>query len=276
MLLPPRGQSPSFGSYVRQRRLAQGLSITELAEKLKVSKAFISLIESGRRRVDEPFARKLARALADAPELYADYARAERVWPGSASDLDESTLGPLARTEMRGSGEVPPALNVQVKLAKPSAVTYQQSRLPPNGVPIVAEGTCPEARPRGDEVECVRLDEEALPKGERMKNPYGWRLSETGRKYAPDILKVGDTVIISQDAGKVVEDEIYAVRRPDGLIVLSRVQIKGEVLLLMTADGAVTDALHAQGDDPESLVVGKVVIIIRPWRYAVLTPQAKR
>jgi len=144
MLLPPRGQSPSFGSYVRQRRLAQGLSITELAEKLKVSKAFISLIESGRRRVDEPFARKLARALADAPELYADYARAERVWPGAAVRPGRVHLDRCADRDA-GLGRSPSGTHVQVKLAKPSAVTYQQSRLPPNGVPIRRGGHVPEA-----------------------------------------------------------------------------------------------------------------------------------
>jgi transcriptional regulator with XRE-family HTH domain len=276
---PPKDKGLTFGSYVRQRRLARGLSVADLAEQLGMSRSYLSLIENGDRAASEALAKEAARALGDPPGRYMDLVRLES--RGGVADLDSTTLEPLARVELWPEGEGPGRLNLEVKLAKPSAVAEQRGRLPQTAsrvppVPIVEEGTRLESLPRGAEVEFLTIDPAVVSDRETLVRPFAWRLSETGAAHAPDILEPGDTVVITQEPGDIADDEIYAVRDRDDVIVLSRIQIKGDVLLLMGPDGTVRDALPARKGSPLSRVAGKLVIVIRPWRYAVLRPHAKK
>ena len=276
---PPSSKPGSLGAYLRRRRKVRGLSVAQLAEKVGKSRSYLTLIENGIRDVGEDLAKALARALDDRPDLYTAWARVEAAG-GRASDWETATLEPLARKELWCPGDAPRALDVDVSVAKASAVFHQRGRLPRASaglalVPLVSEGTKLQTTPRGDNVEYVRLDPGLLPQGERLVKPFAWRLTEGGVGHAPDILEPGDTVIISQDPGEIVENALYAVRGRKGAILLSRIQVKTDVLLLMGAGGTVLDALHVPKGSQDSLLVGKVVIVIRPWRYAVMRPGAK-
>jgi hypothetical protein len=44
----------------------------------------------------------------------------------------------------------------------------------------------------------------------------------------------------------------------------------------MRFDGTAYDALPARRDSLDPPVIGKVVIVTRPWPYTVLAPQSKR
>lgn len=277
----PTSATPTpLRAHIRRRRQARGLSVAQLASRLDKSRSFLSLIENGDRDVGEDLVKEIARALDDSADVYVELLQEESARRGS-SDLEESVLKPLARSELRLPDEAPRALNVQVQVAKPSAVAQHHGRLPQERagfppVPIVEEGTRLGLTPRGDAVDYINIDPSVLPDGERVVKPFAWKLSVAGAEHASDILAPGDTVIISQAPGEIVEDEIYAVRGRDEGLVLSRVQVKGDVLLLMRPDGTVHDALPTRKGSLDSLVIGKVVIVIRPWRYTVLTPQSKR
>jgi len=287
-----KGPSGSFGDYVKRRRETLGLTATALADQLGVSKSFVSLIESGARVPGDVHVRRLAEILGDDPDALAAWVRGEGVAGDTAEDLFTSTLEPLARFEtqrsQRALGVSPSApVNVEVRLASPQAISFERpqssgsvawSRMaspaqpPGRRIPFVAEGTCPDTTEDQEAHEYVRLDPSVLPKGERLVSPFAWRLTPEGTRYAPDVLQADDTVIISRAAGQPVPDELYAVRDRDGTVLLGRVLHKDDVLIIQSPEGKAEKALHAHGASPLSLIVGKVVAIIRPWHYTVFRP----
>lgn len=272
----PSSAADSLGAYIRKWRRDHELTVAELADRLGWSRSYLSLVENGTREVGEKLARDLARVLGGSPDFYLDWAKA------GADDIAETTLLPLARHQIRSSGEAPAALNLEVKVADPSAVAHHSGVVPRAvagalPVPLVAEGQGPESLPPGGEPEYVSIDTAVLPRGERFVKPFAWRLSPKGAALAPDILAAGDTVVISQEAGALVEDEIYAVRRGKADIVLSRLRVlKDEVLVLVRKDGSVNDVLPAPRGGLRSFIVGKVAIVIRPVHYAVWKPSSAR
>lgn len=276
----PSSSAGSLGAHVRKRRLESGLSAADLAAKLGMSRSYLSLIENGDRDVGEKLARKIARALGDQPDLYVEWAREEAARPRTADD-GESMLESFARNELRRRSDVPGALNVEVKVAKPSSVSHGRGRTAGDesitlAVPVVEEGTLPDPLPRGDDARYVRIDRAVLPAGERLDRPFAWEIASQGAALAPDILEPGDTVVVTQDPGDIVADELYAVKLDEGAVLLARVQIKDQVLLVMQPDGSVYKALHAGRRAVTSRIAGKVVVVIRPWRYTVLMPKLKR
>jgi transcriptional regulator with XRE-family HTH domain len=271
----PSSSPDSLGAYIRKWRRDHELTVAELADRLGWSRSYLSLVENGIRDVGEKLAGDLARVLGGSPDFYLDWAKA------GAADIAETTLLPLARHQIRSAGESPAALNVEVRVADPSTVRLQSGPAPKGGtgslpVPLVAEGRSLERGSAGSEPEYVSIDAAVLPRGERFVKPFAWRLSPRGAALAPDILSAGDTVVISQEAGEPAGDEIYAVRDRDGTILLSRVQIKDQVLLLVGQDGAVHKALTAQRADPRSFIAGTVAIVIRALHYAVWKPSPAR
>jgi transcriptional regulator with XRE-family HTH domain len=271
----PSSSPDSLGAYIRKWRRDHELTVAELADRLGWSRSYLSLVENGTREVGEKLAGDLARVLGGSPNFYLDWAKAE------AADITETTLLPLARHQIRNAGESHPALNVEVKVADPSTVRLQSGPAPKGGtgsvqVPLVAEGKSLERGSAGMESEHVSIDAAVLPRGERFLKPFAWRLSARGAELAPDILAAGDTVVITQEAGEPAGDEIYAVKDRDGTILLSRVQIKDQVLLLVGHDGEVRKVLTVQRADPRSFIAGKVAIVIRPMHYAVWKPSSGR
>src|SRR5713226_3745408 len=77
MLKPPSNQPPAdrpppdpLATRIKDRRIAKGLTIYELAERAGVTPGFISSIENGYRRPSSDVAMKIARALGDEEEMY--------------------------------------------------------------------------------------------------------------------------------------------------------------------------------------------------------------
>lgn len=93
-----------FGSTVQRLRRLAGLTLYEVAQRMKISTAFLSAVETGRKRVPEGFVQKLAAAFPEAKaeesllETLASQARKQVVVPleqASRKDADLATV--LAR-----------------------------------------------------------------------------------------------------------------------------------------------------------------------------------
>ena len=136
-------------------------------------------------------------------------------------------------------------------------------------MPIYSEGTDPASR-NPEIIGQVCPKRGLLPLKARLVRPFAYRLSGDGVRRVWKTLKEGDTVVITQEPGPVISEEIYAVRHGDK-VILSKVLEKGTALLLLSDEGqAHIEMLPAprQGGI-HTLLAGRVVASIRP---PLLTP----
>lgn len=93
-----------FGEYVKQRREALNMTIRELAERVKISPAYLCDIEKGNRRPPEKYLEQFAQVLGitDLAERNAFYDRAGVGKNGQHSDINSYIEGlPSARMALR-------------------------------------------------------------------------------------------------------------------------------------------------------------------------------
>jgi len=132
-------------------------------------------------------------------------------------------------------------------------------------VPILERGADPAAERARTEcaVETLFLDRRLFADGE-VSRPFGYTVSEADESHLGNLARAGDLVILdSRFEEPASPEEIYAVRSR-GTIVLSRVEQRGNVLLLPRADGSPelpAVVLPLQGSAADC-IVGKAVLFV--------------
>ncbi len=298
---PPHREGPdSVALSLRRAREALGLTTREVASRIGVSPAFITLIETGRKRPSPENARALAKVLglpeeplvawvemgggydrkSRAAELIAHYLR------GQAGGLPLAGAKPGARSSyisymmsrLLGGRPTRPAGRAiePLSLAEPQesqsaaatsdriveAISGEQGR----GVlrlPLLAEGADPEGAgsSRPAAIDTIAIDRALLPADLGMGHAWAYRISDHGARHAPDALAAGDVVVLARPGWPLVPGNLHAVLL-DGRIELSRVAAKGDALVVLLADGVELLRLPAPETAPPELR-GRVVLVVR-------------
>ena len=180
---------------------------------------------------------------------------------GSSSQLPPSLL--LSRgLRGRARGGVARRFNALLeRLAGGPREAQSREMLP---VPLVAEGTAPGERTGGRATAMLRLDPALLPSGRRVVEPFAYRLSEDGTRFARGVLKAGDVVILSRDIWPLRPEGFYAVRM-GGRVVISRVAVKGNSLVVIpTEPGTGIELLPLdEPSKPPPQLIGHVILMMR-------------
>jgi transcriptional regulator with XRE-family HTH domain len=248
----------------------------ELARRVGVSPAYISLIESGAKVPRVSKAVEIAAVLDDDPAPY-------RLWALMARAGKESSWDDLARSmsyasdsRMRrhlGSGEDIPQSPVAEEAADASGLAEIRSQLARVRddaerlveVPVIETGVDPGS---GTEIpEELVLDrlllDRALVRGDRLLRPFAFRAGGSTTARLRGEARPGDWVVISSAVGKLDPDTVYAVRTSRGL-VLSHVVSKGATLLLPAGEGRRDiEVIEVGKDGPLEHLAGRLALVVR-------------
>jgi len=260
----------SVGQRIRETRERAGKTVAALAQELDVTPGYIYLMETGRRVPREDKARKLARILNDdAEDLYIAWARAARAKPSThqrtADELEDRLreygvdVGVMTGDDIhfvrdrRGSRQS--GLEPATSLEAPSSEAIE--------VPILPEGHFPDDQASIVD-SYVQIPSDAIPPEEPVSSPFAYRVTTDSARRVRRVLRPGDTVVVSREAGPPVRNEIYAVRLGEK-IVLSRVLAKPRVLILLSDEGEEhIDGIPVEGPaELRYILIGHVVLVIR-------------
>jgi transcriptional regulator with XRE-family HTH domain len=273
-----RGRPDPIGQRIKDLRVARGLTLQELADKVGVAPSHVFHVESGDKVPSEELAVKLARALRDDEDLYRAWARARSrsdFYPAveSAGVLAEymrsakqaMVEGPVRREATQDQWERPQVYGA-LDEERSSALFAKHIAMPSPArllIPMIAAGEDPGPEPALSQVlEVLRLDPRALDPAEPLERPFAYRLTGATTQRVEGLLPDRGVAIFTRRVLPVVPHEIYAVRR-EGRIVLSRAMWNGRELLLLPAPGA-SDfvVLPAAGEaDVAMLIVGRVAVV---------------
>jgi transcriptional regulator with XRE-family HTH domain len=251
---------------IRQRRLTLGIAGQVLAERARVSPAYISLIEKGVKIPSDEVAEAIARVLNDDPELYRAWAQSGRI-----EDLE----GAWARLHRARAYFSSPALRRRLSSGQDledeaparAVVACSQPRSDTDlvEVPVLAECADPGEGPIPPEliVDVLRLDPRVLGREDPLR-PFAYRLGDDAIARVQDLFRPGDWVVLDSRPRELTADRVHAVRF-DRRVILSRVLAKRDSLLLLpTEDRSDVQVLDLSPEEPlERFIVGCVVVTIR-------------
>jgi transcriptional regulator with XRE-family HTH domain len=271
------GDSDPFLEELIDARRAKGWTQQKLADELGLSRPYIAMVEIGAKKPSVETARLWAEKLGIDPKKAQGWVHSRRY----EEDQDAHT----SMAEYRYTQHDP---NIQVKVASLDQIGFEsnpdsvaesrQRQLPlrPEAkedvlrVPLIPEGADPEADPKPLEYITVQAN---LLQGERLLKPFAYRLSPQGVLRVSRTLHPGDYAVISREQRPIEPEEIYAVQVRHR-IVLSRIMEKGPGLLLLMSDQGQEgiDIANSEDGKTRSLIVGKVVVAIRPLQYSIVKP----
>jgi transcriptional regulator with XRE-family HTH domain len=265
---------------IRRRREDRKMTGAELADRVGISAAYISLIERGKKVPRVSKAVKIAEVLEDDPAPY-------RLWALMRRGAEASSWGDLTRSmsyardvQLRrrlSSGEdlpSPEAPEEAVPLAAGRRVERPDrrralARAPPADriveVPVLEPGVDPASGPEIPEelVQDRLLIDGALLRGDRLLRPFAFRAGGGTTARLQGEARPGDWVVVSSAVGKLVPDAIYVVRVGRGL-VLSHVVSKGSTLLLPGGEARRDIEVIEVGEEgPLAHLAGRVAIVVR-------------
>jgi transcriptional regulator with XRE-family HTH domain len=273
-----RGRPDPIGQRIKDLRVARGLTLQELADKVGVAPSHVFHVESGDKVPSEELAVKLARALRDDEDLYRAWARARSrsdfyTAVESAGVLAEymrsakqaMVEGPVRREATQEQWERPQVYGA-LDEERSSALFAKHIAMPSPArllIPMIAAGEDPGPEPALSQVlEVLRLDPRALDPAEPLERPFAYRLTGATTQRVEGLLPDRGVAIFTRRVLPVVPHEIYAVRR-EGRIVLSRAMWNGRELLLLPAPGASDFVVlpAANEADVAMLIVGRVAVV---------------
>lgn len=258
-----------FGQKIQDRREKAGMTVVALAAELGVTPGYVYLIESGTKIPLQPVAVKLAEILKDDPEVYTVWAHAGRRRLATAHDAADK-LEELLRAEGVDVGVV---TGDEVRFTRRRRGTGQRrsesdaSGDTPNpsviAVPIIPEGSLPESQP-ADSDGYVEIQANVLPPHDAPTSPFAYKMTEDGARRVGRVLRAGDTVVISREAGPPTRNAIYAVNVGEK-VALSKIVMKPRVLIMLSDEGEEQiDGIPIEGpDDLRTALVGRVVAVVR-------------
>lgn len=276
-----RGRPDPIGQRIKDLRVAQGLTLQELADRVGIAPSHVFHVENGDKVPSEDLAVKLARALRDDEDLYRAWARAR-----SRSDFYTAvqSAGVLAQflraetrpavgderreseTTLKGWGLPEHAMEEQrlpsaLRMSSTSGIAAPRpARLL---VPMIAAGEDP-----GQEsvpfhlVEMLRLDPRALDPAEPLERPFAYALTPSNTNRVGGLLPDRGVALFTRRVLPIVPHEIYAVRA-GGRVELSRAMWNGRELLLLPAPGG-SDFIvlpAASEANVAALIVGRVAVV---------------
>jgi transcriptional regulator with XRE-family HTH domain len=244
---------------IRRRREDRGMTGAELARRVGVSPAYISLIETGAKVPRVGKAAEIALALDDEPAVYRAWAMAARggnagqsltdlergaywasdrtlrKWLKDGEDLTvmRAEMGRETLPESRAEAQIRPTQQVATHRAHRAVAPARVLE-----VPVLEPGVDPGSGPGIPEALVVDrlLVDLRLVRGERLVRPFAFLAGGGTTERLQGEARPGDWVVINSAAGKPAPEAIYAVRL-GRKIVLSRVVTKGVTLLLMPGQG---------------------------------------
>jgi len=294
---PPHDEN-LLGQRIRNLREARGLAAYALADQVRISPSYLSLIESGTKVPSEDIAIRLAKALDDDPELYRAWVQATR-HPDLRLHLDRLTQIQSFRTspEMRGRLRRGEWMQLDSSCHRPEAserpLASASSRLrlmqrrsadrdlpsmdeltvpydPPESesaaleIPLLPDGTDPGEDPWIAEgvAETIWLDRRLLPPDADL--PFAYRPGPEMVERVRRSIEPGDLVVLTAFDGSIDPARIYAVRHEDR-VVLSRILPHGSILLLLPSDESGRPASIEYRDESElrEPLAGVVVATLR-------------
>jgi transcriptional regulator with XRE-family HTH domain len=273
-----------IGERIKELRIARGMSLQALAERLGIAPSHVFHVENGDKVPSEELAVEIARALHEDEDLYRAWARARSrsdfyTAVESAEVLAQYLRGarsPLL-AEVMGSER---AAALEKRWERPQVATESESR-PPSArlmsflhatmaprparllVPLLPAGADPGQEtisPQGLDV--IRLDPRALDQSEPLERPFAYALDRPTTSRVQGLLPDRGVAILTRRVLPVVAHEIYAVRHA-GLIVLSRAMWNGRELMLLPAPGASDFVVLPAADEAAvtALIAGRVALV---------------
>lgn len=254
---------------IRNRRLAQRLSATELARRAHVSPAYVSLIERGFKVPHERVAMEIARALEDDPELYRHWARAGRYPITSETRRRYDALSSdLHLRRSLAAGNDLPVHRINL-LAKAAPIAGQEHHVEGQGlaIPVLPDGTDPgrPGRPLPSTVDALWLDSRLLPPGDAGQLFAYFVGRAASHRLAPMIAE-GDCLVMSRRVRQLSPDRVHAVRAEEG-ITLARLLVYGNTLLLLPPQGGSNFEVVTTSSRKEAMgrIAGASVLTLRRW-----------
>ena len=277
----------SVARSLRAARERRGLTTRELAARIGVSPAFITLIETGRKRPSAENARALAKVLGlpeepliawvemggrydrrmNATKLIGEYLRAmarhrpaadpPRAEPDSSQRLEGARHMLYSLSKATDRGEMPAATRLI------GALGALGRNVQP--APLLAEGADPGrgGSPWDLAEDTVVIDRNLLP-AQTADDLWAYRISDAGARHAPDTLAAGDVVVLTREVWPLIGGAVYAVWL-EGRVELSRVSAKEESLVVLLAGEVELIRLPGPGVAPDELR-GRVVLLVRPTK----------
>jgi transcriptional regulator with XRE-family HTH domain len=271
-----------IGQQIKELRVARGLTLQELADKVGVAPSHVFHVENGDKVPSEELAVKLAHALGDDEDLYRAWSRAR-----SRSDFytavesagvlaqylraaeqtsveeerlrPEPTMGRWERPEVLAAARQIRSSALHMRLESELA-TPRPARLL---VPMIAAGEDPGQGPTpSGVVDVLRLGPRELDPAEPLERPFAYSLTGASTNRVEGLLPDRGVAIFTRRVLPVVPHEIYAVRH-EGRIVLSRTMWNGRELLLLPAPGG-SDFIvlpAASEADVATLIIGRVAVL---------------
>ncbi len=270
MTSKPPSDENLLGQRIRNRREARNLAAYALAEQVRISPSYLSLIEGGTKVPSEEIAIRLAEALDDDPELYRAWTQAsrhpdlrqhvDRLMQVQAFRSSPELRGRLRRGErvlledsdLKAQESTPSLLRSAMhrmrflqRRAEPTdrlvmeeaAVPYEplESESDAIEIPVLPDGVDPGEDPwlADGAAETIWLDRRLLPADAEL--PFAFRPGEAMIERVRSSIQPGDVVVLTAFDGTIDPARVYAVRHEDR-VVLSRVVPHGSILLLLPSD----------------------------------------
>jgi hypothetical protein len=125
-------------------------------------------------------------------------------------------------------------------------------------------------------LEWITVEPELLESVERPRDPFAYRVTSREVLRVSRTIRPGDYAVLTRRVMPLEPEEIYGVRSA-GRVVLSRIVLKSDRLLLLLSDqdSQQIDVVQSEKENAQSLIVGKVLVIIRPWQYTVVSPSGR-
>ena len=255
---------------LKETRQKRGFSVRELAGRLKVNPAYISLVESGTKIPDEATAEEWAKALGLDVDIFRAWVRAWREQDPSRSSeryAEYQTLSANPELQVMVAG------TDQVQFEK-SMPEKRSSKGDAIRIPLLPEDADPDSGV--PPLEWITVEPELLASVEKPRDPFAYRISSRGVERVNRTLQAGDYAILTRRVMPLEPDEIYGVKSEGG-VVLSRIVLKGDrmLVLLSDQDSQQIDVVQSEDENVKSLIVGKVLVVIRPWKYTVVSTSGR-
>jgi len=276
-----RGRPDPIGQRIKDLRVARGLTLQDLADKVEVAPSHVYHVENGDKVPSEDLAVKLARALRDDEDLYRAWARARSRSDFYTAVESAEVLAQYLRTAKQGPVETEPVRReaTQEQWERPELhgaideMRYSLHTIFPRRigapsparllVPMFAAGEDPGQAPELSRVvEMLRLDPRALDPAETLERPFAYPLTGPTTKRVEGLLPDRGDAIFTRRVLPVVAHEIYAVRQA-GHVVLSRAMWNGRELLLLPAPGRSDFIVLPAASEVEaaSLIAGRLAVV---------------
>ena len=248
----------AMGQRIRSRREALDLSATELAKRVGITPAYISVIESGDRIPSVSVALRLAEVLGDDQDLYMAWAQARDV-----KDLPRFLKRMNRLLHFRSDPGMRETLGAEIEAPTMMEPEPRTDMVP---VPVLLDGFDPGDDPmNADGVEgTIPLPEQVLPSG--VVGPFAYRPGSDAVERVRNEIKSGSLVVLSTRPGPLDAEHIQAVRH-EGRVILSRVLERSDsMVLLHDSDSSKVEVVDLDpGEVILDRIAGTVVLVLNFW-----------